>query len=246
MPSMPIIQSPIQATIPGGAMLYDGSRLGNAQPQIFRPEYWRERGQVSRPPAGRGAALFVEDGTVRWVLRHYRRGGMMAHLSRDSYLWTGEARTRPFREWRLLHGMHDEGLPVPAPVAARYRRNGLTYTGELITERIADARPLSALLQSQSLPTGTWEAVGRCIRRFHNAGVFHADLNAHNILLDNASAVFLIDFDRGQRRTPGGWTEQNLQRLLRSLNKINQGLLAEGSSSADWEALLRGYAQARA
>ena len=30
------------------------------------------------------------------------------------------------------------------------------------------------------------------------------------------------------------------------INKINQGLLAEGSSSADWEALLRGYAGAAA
>jgi 3-deoxy-D-manno-octulosonic acid kinase len=224
-------------------MLYDGSRAGNAGAAIFQPDYWRERGRVSRPPAGRGAALFVEDGALRWVLRHYRRGGLMARLSRDRYLWTGENRTRPFREWRLLYELHRQGFSVPAPVAARYRREGLGYTGELITERIPGARPLSVLLQSQSLPAHTWEAVGRCIRRFHAAGVFHADLNAHNILLDDAGAVFLIDFDRGRRRVPGAWTTQNLQRLQRSLNKINQGLLAEGSTSADWEALLRGYAQ---
>lgn len=227
-------------------MLYDGSRLGNATGTMFDPDYWHAHGKVSLPPAGRGAALFIEHPGGSWVLRHYRRGGMMAHVSRDRYLWTGEARTRPFSEWRLLWELHREGLPVPAPVAARYRRSGLTYVGDLITERIVDAQPLSVLLQSQSLPAETWEAVGRCIRRFHDAGVCHADLNAHNILLASSGAVFLIDFDRGQRRAPGGWTQENLQRLQRSLNKINQGLLAEGSSSADWEALLRGYAGASA
>lgn len=224
-------------------MLYDGSRIGNATEDLFRADYWRERGKVSSPPAGRGAALFVEHGECSWVLRHYRRGGMMAHLSRDRYLWTGEARTRPFREWFLLAELHSEGLPVPAPVAARYRRGGLAYSGDLITERIADAQPLSMLLQTQSLPTPVWESIGACIRRFHAAGVCHADLNAHNILLDPRGGIFLIDFDRGRRRAPGGWTGENLARLQRSLNKINQGLLAEGSSSADWEALLRGYAQ---
>jgi 3-deoxy-D-manno-octulosonic acid kinase len=220
--------------------------MGNAGEEVFQPEYWRQHGRVSAPPAGRGAAIFIEHGAHSWVLRHYRRGGMMARISRDRYLWTGESRTRAFNEWRLLWELHRAGLPVPAPVAARYRRGGLTYRADLITERIRDARPLSVVLESQSLPVDAWQAIGRCIRLFHDAGVCHADLNAHNILLAASGAVFLIDFDRGQRRPPGAWAQTNLQRLQRSLNKINQGLLAEGSSPSDWEALLRGYAGASA
>ena len=32
----------------------------------------------------------------------------------------------------------------------------------------------------------TWIAIGRCLRRFHDLGVCHADLNAHNILIGQA------------------------------------------------------------
>src|SRR4029453_11025308 len=63
----------------------------------------------------------------RWVLRHYRRGGLIAKLSQDSYLWTGAARTRSFAEWRLLAELRRRGLRVPAPIAARYVRGLFTY-----------------------------------------------------------------------------------------------------------------------
>ena len=42
-------------------------------------------------------------------------------------------------------------------------------------------------------------------------GVDHADLNAHNILLDGRGAVSVIDFDRGRVRERGAWTVQKLQ-----------------------------------
>ena len=80
------------------------------------------------------------------MLRHYRRGGFIARLSRDRYVWTGEARVRAFAEWRLLELLTERGLPVPKPIAARYQRSGLLYRCDLITQRIADAQPLSAAL----------------------------------------------------------------------------------------------------
>ena len=75
------------------------------------------------------------------------------------------------------------GLPVPTPIAARYRRRGLFYRADLITQRIENSEPLAARLLKGPLSLTQWIAVGRCIRRFHDAGVCHADLNAHNILL---------------------------------------------------------------
>ena len=66
-----------------------------------------------------------------------------------------------------------------------------------------------------------WRRIGKCIRQFHDAGVWHADLNARNIMLDDQAKVFLIDFDRA-RLTPGKAVngEGNLKRLNRSLVKL--------------------------
>lgn len=226
----------------GGAMLYDASRAGNATAELFDADYWYTRRAATHARAGRGLTLFIDDGMRHWVLRHYRRGGLVAALFRDRYLWTGEARTRPFREWRLLANLHAEGLPVPAPVAARYRRVGLAYRGDLITERIIDAQPLSSRLERAPVSTSVWNAIGACLRRFHDRGVCHADLNAHNILVDAHGTVWLIDFDRGRRRAPGAWQAGNLARLRRSLDKVSRNLPAGRFGDSAWRALLDAYA----
>jgi 3-deoxy-D-manno-octulosonic acid kinase len=222
-------------------MLYDASRLSNADESLFDASFWLADAATARTPGGRGEALFIEHSGQAWVLRHYRRGGFMARLSADRYLWTGEERTRAFREWRLLAELHQAGLAVPAPVAARYVRKGFAYTGDLITERIGGAQPVSALLAIAPLPLATWTAMGRCIRQLHEHGVWHADLNVHNILVASGERISLIDFDRARRRAPGRWREANLERLARSLNKICRELPAERFAPRDWTALRAGY-----
>ncbi len=62
-----------------------------------------------------------------------------------------------------------------------------------------------------------WAAIGRCLRRFHDAGVQHADLNARNIMLGEQGEVWVLDFDRGRLRAPGAWSGRVLDRLERSL-----------------------------
>ena len=101
-------------------------------------------------------------------------------------------------------------------------------------------RHLAECLRTGALSIVTWVGIGRCIRRFHDLGVCHADLNAHNILLSE-EAVYLIDFDRCQLRKAGLWRDRNLVRLRRSLEKIAYGLPAERFTEADWHALLDGY-----
>jgi len=231
-----------QKPIRGGAMLYDASRAGNADAVWFDREWWSRRGEVHEPMEGRGAAVFIEADSRRLVLRHYRRGGWMAPLLGERYLWQGESVTRSFNEWHLLYVMQRAGLPVPVPIAACYRRRGrFTYTADLLTEQIPATRSLAAHLGSEALALTGWIAIGRCLRRFHDDGVDHADLNAHNVLLDASEAVWLVDFDRGRLRQPGFWCDGNLVRLRRSLEKISDSLPAERFSEADWASLLDAY-----
>lgn len=230
-----------RSPIAGGAMLSDASRAGNLSADWFDPEWWRSRGQMEGTTRGRGTTYIVRAGEKRMVLRHYRRGGLVAKVSRDRYLWRGEAATRPFHEWYLTYHLHRAGLPVPAPVAARYVRRGLVYRGDLITEEIPDAQSLAERLRRGSLSILSWIAVGRCIRRFHELGVFHPDLNAHNVLFARDDTVHLIDFDRGRLRRPGLWCDANLVRLRRSLEKVTWALPAGRITEADWHGLLDGY-----
>lgn len=226
----------------GGAILYDASRAGAFSTAEFEPSYWRSRGEIEGEARGRGTTYFVRPEGRHWVLRHYCRGGLAARVSADRYLWSGEAQSRPFAEWQLTYHLHRAGLPVPAPVAARYQHDGLAYRGDIITERLADALPLSDCLRVGALSLLNWIAIGRCLKRFHDLGVCHADLNAHNVLLGRADEVFLVDFDRGSLRKPGGlWCDASLVRLRRSLEKVTYALPQDRFTEADWHGLLDGY-----
>lgn len=221
-------------------MLSDPVCLGNLPPNaeeaLFDPEYWRRRGELQEVSGGRGSAWFIASGTRQWALRHFRRGGFIARLSRDCYVWTGESRVRAFAEWRLLKLLTARGLPVPKPIAARYHRSGLCYRCDLITQRIANAEPMSALLARAPLAEARWRAAGAAVAKLHAAGVDHADLNAHNILIDAKGAVTVIDFDRSRlRAVPGAWRRRNVQRLQRSLLKIG------GFSDDSWRWFMAGY-----
>ena len=224
----------------GGGILYDATRLRKPGAELFDVEHWRAQGSLQEVAGGRASIAVVGTGEERWVLRHYRRGGLIARISRDRYFWLGEARTRSFAEWRLLAELRRRELPVPAPVAARYVRGALTYRADLITEHLPNCRTLADAMTGAQLPQESWEAVGRTIARFHGEGVHHADLNAHNILLA-PQQVYLIDFDRGELRKRGWWADTTLVRLYRSLEKVTLLAAPQSFSDEDWHSLLAGY-----
>lgn len=222
-----------------GAIVFDRERLRQVDAALFDPGYWAGR---ARPvgDGGRGSAWFVDAPFGATVLRHYRRGGLVARVSADRYLWTGSQRTRSFAEFRLMRRLRAEGLPVPHALAACYLRNGLGYRAAILMERIEGVRSLAdrALVAGEGAP---WEEVGRMIARFHRAGLDHADLNAHNILIDANGHCWLIDFDRGQIRILAtGWRERNLRRLKRSLLKY-RGERSVEMVERDFARLRRAY-----
>ncbi|MGC1388391.1 MAG: 3-deoxy-D-manno-octulosonic acid kinase [Steroidobacteraceae bacterium] len=230
---------------PRGAMLADLAHLGNSPDApgetLFEPQFWASRGELAAAGTGRGAVWFIASGSRSWVLRHYRRGGFMARISLDRYLWSGEPRVRAFAEYRLLARLAARGLPVPVPIAARYRRDGLSYRCDLVMLRIPDAVPLSSLIAEAPLGESAWRAIGAAIARLHRHGVDHADLNAHNILLDRNGAVSIVDFDRARLRNRGAWTSRNLLRLHRSLAKVSRDSPSDRFPLSAWGSLLAGY-----
>lgn len=209
----------------------------------FEPRYWIARGAPVGRHEGRGVATVFEHAGRRFLLRHYRRGGLAALASGDRYVWLGESRTRPLREMRLTLGLHAAGLPVPRPVAVRYEQQGATYRADIITEYLADTRTLAERLDAGELGLPVWAAIGRCIRRFHDHGVCHADLNAHNILLRGDDEVFLVDFDRASRRRPGLWRDANLARLRRSLDALEDRRGERRFDDIQWQCLLAAWFQ---
>lgn len=227
-----------------GVMLADPEQVGNQLPTPldawFDPTFWASRLQLTAVQSGRGSAWFVGP-SANWVLRHYRRGGMMARVSRDHYWWTGEDAVRSFAEWRLLDNLASRGLPVPRPVAARYQRSGLLYRCDLITQRLADTHSLSEALRMAAVSEEPWRRVGAAIAQLHRNGADHADLNAHNILLAADGVVSVIDFDRGRLRAPGSWQRRNLRRLHRSLIKVTEQMQPARFSALQWSWLMAGY-----
>jgi len=231
--------NPVVHKAPSLAIIYDASRMDVPAAETFTSDYWAAHNALQGEAVGRGSAWFINASFGPAVLRQYLRGGWAAKLSRSAYFFTSVARSRPFREFNVLASLHELGLPVPRPLAALCEHHGVISSGALMTARIAGAQTLADLLPGAT--DTQWADVGKCIRRFHQAGVWHADLNARNILLDAQFRVFLIDFDRA-RVTPGKAVngDNNLARLKRSLVKFWPASQATKLQTG-WESLLGAY-----
>jgi len=223
-------------------IVYDAEVIEHPAQLRFDAGYWQRQGAITGVASGRGTAYFVRQGQQQFVIRHYRRGGMVAKLSQDRYLWCGFRRSRAWREWELLAWMRQRDLPVPQPLAIQLVLHGLSYSCDIMTRRIEDATTLAERLQQAALPQQDWRQLGGVIQRFHAQGIWHADLNARNILLDSHARFYLIDFDRGRLRKAGArWQAANLARLRRSLEKIRRHSDEFYFQQSDWTALLAGY-----
>ena len=224
-------------------ILYDASLIEHPQAELFDINRALRHADEQSLAEGRGHAVFFNHQGDDLVLKHYQRGGKIAMILGDKYFGAGCSNSRSFREWRLLRQMCEMELPVPLPVAASCVKHGLFYRADLITRQIKNVMTLADYLKEKECDETTWKAIGACVRRFHDAAVYHADLNARNILLSIESGdVYLIDFDKGSFRYLGeSWKPSNLARLQRSLVKfksLNPGFRFSGEN---WDSLIRGY-----
>jgi 3-deoxy-D-manno-octulosonic acid kinase len=183
---------------------------------------------------GRGSAWRVDLPDTQAALRHYRRGGLLSRINRDLYLWRGESLSRPYRELMVMSQLANSGLLVPQPIAAMACRvAGLFYRAAIMTQWVEHHSTLAHLRSDQA-----WLNAGEAIALMHKRGVWHADLNVHNILIDDDDRAWLIDFDRARQDvTDRQLLQGNLSRLLRSVRKVCPEL-----EHHYWPLLLKGYA----
>jgi tRNA A-37 threonylcarbamoyl transferase component Bud32 len=217
-------------------ILYDATLLENPNATLFAPV------NTTATAPGRGAAIFYQHAGLDLVLKHYHRGGMVAALMGDHYLGYAAENTRSFREWCLLKTLQRFDLPAPVPVLASFNKTSLfSYRADLITRAIPNSLPLADYLFTRPLSAERWQQLGQVLARFHEKNVYHADLNARNILLDEKQ-FYLIDFDKGRVRVMSeGWKSLNLVRLQRSLNKFRAAYPEMNYSAENWQQLLAGY-----
>lgn len=222
-------------------ILFDADIVSNPDVSLFDPEHWRAQQSLTGESTGRGTTYFFHYQQHEMVLRHYRRGGLIGKILQDQYLYTGLTQTRAWQEFYLLAEMQQSQLPTPVPVAAKIERTGVGYRADLITLRIPASQDVFQLLCQQELSAQQWFKIGRAIRQLHDQQIFHHDLNIHNLILDQQDQIWIIDFDKCQRKGGQEWKQQNLDRLLRSLRKEQQRASCFYWQENDWTDLLTGY-----
>nr|WP_240503649.1 MULTISPECIES: 3-deoxy-D-manno-octulosonic acid kinase [Pseudoalteromonas] len=211
----------------------------------FDAQFWQAKNAIVATKEGRSTAWFFEHHQKVNVLKHYWRGGLVGKLLSDQYLYTGLKNTRVYQEFALLCQLEKLGLPISKPVAAKISRTGLVYRGSLITEAVKGAQSLCERLRAEPANHLALKKVAQTVARFHQAGVYHADLNINNILFDECDEVYLIDFDRGELKTPSRtWQQANLSRLERSFNKEADKWPTFYFTQDDWLLLQQSYWQA--
>ena len=227
--------------------LFDKNEIENFSPKMLAVQFWRDTNAITGSAQGRGTTWFVQYNNAKqvknWVLRHYYRGGLIGKIINDSYLFTSQKSTRAAQEFALLAHMQSLSLPAPKPIAYCVTRHSLFYQADLLSSRIENAQDLVAILSKQPISHDLWKKIGITIKQFHEHNIYHHDLNAHNILIDEQENVFLIDFDRGEVRNSNqrSWQASNIARLQRSFLKEKKQLSNFHWTLENWQILLEAY-----
>ena len=162
------------------------------------------------------------------VVKHYRRGGLLAHLIRKHYLRSGKTRCQ--LEFEQMVRARQAGVNIPEPIAFAFK--GLVfYRGWLVTKEIAHQQTLARLsLRDPERLSAVRDRFKKQLAKLVAQGLWHVDLHPGNVLIDDGGRVFLLDFDKA--RTFRGTSRQLLakyrKRWRRAVEKhgLPQELLA--------------------
>jgi 3-deoxy-D-manno-octulosonic acid kinase len=188
----------------------------------------RKRLFARAPKRGRGSVPSVSlrrDAHV--VLRRYQHGGLLGGLTGSLYLGP----SRAVSELHVTARAEALGAPVPHVLClALWPAAGPFWSALIGTREERSARDLlEALLAVSDSPSARrllLREVGAAVRKLHDAGVDHRDLQLHNILVVEEGGerrIVVVDLDRAVYHPNGALSPRlrarNLGRLTRSAVK---------------------------
>jgi hypothetical protein len=186
---------------------------------------------TSTPEAGAGNRksafrIKLDDG-VELFARRGRRGGMIASILSDVYVGLTP---RPLNELAVTFEAMRRGIPVAEPMGAMIDWIGLAlYRGFFLT-RAVRGMTLWEFVKTDDDPTVRNHVLAQAravIDTMHDKGLFHADLNLHNLLVTQARdsfTVMIVDLDKARlfdAPLSSAMRRANLARLLRSARKLD-------------------------
>ncbi len=190
---------------------------------------------------GRGGTRRVKLGGRILYLRKCLRGGLMRYLTRDLYLLRP---ARPLVELMVTEKARAAGCRVPVVAGVCVEEAGVFYRGWVVTEEIPGVVPWFRCYQEADNPERgrLLAAAGRAMRGLNAAGVYHADLNVHNLLVCADGEVAIVDFDKALAAAPDEVRrgERGRDRFWRSLHKVCDAV-GEELDDAQRRWLERGY-----
>ncbi len=185
----------------------------------------------SLPTAGRGRGtlrrLALPNGTSL-LIRRYRRGGVFRAVNKEKYF----SPYRPLDEIRICREAAARGVPVARAVGAIVEARPPFWLCSLATEEIKDVIDLGEYaLWLPAAPTREImaekreiiEAVGKAVRKMHDAGLYHADLQVKNIMVRRSTTgveVFFVDLDKSVIKD-----QISLKSRVRNLRRLNRSMM---------------------
>ncbi|HZN54905.1 MAG TPA: lipopolysaccharide kinase InaA family protein [Candidatus Polarisedimenticolaceae bacterium] len=213
---------------------------------------WRAASQAVSGGSGRGGTAVIEGaGGARWRIKLMRRGGRLASLWKDRY----PSASRLVAILAASVEARARGIPTPRPIALAVEAgpSGLVR-GAMAFEEVEGGEDLARRVIGRALTRDDLAAVMRAVRRMHDGGMLHPDLNLGNLLLrgarPDASDVLVIDLDRA-RFVSGpvafGPRQAAIRRMERSCAKLTgvAGPLGPGTEDL-WYSLYAGGDEALA
>lgn len=198
---------------------YDPNVFNNFSEKLFNIDYITKKGLIKSTIDGRGKTFVLNYNNEEYVLKHYIRGGIVSKLSYDKYILNSLASTRSLKEYNFLNIMHKKKLPVPKPAALQVTMGRFTYQADLITCNIKNQGTLYKFVKENRMTQALWNSLSYTLDKFFQENVYHSDLNAKNIII-NENKFFLLDFDNSYFFYNKKMFTKSINRLERSLKKI--------------------------